>query len=934
MKRFYVFMMILMATLGFSQSVSYSISPTSFSEDNTITLTISGVDENAYGIASSHQLFLWAWSFDQNNVSQDSPTNGSWGDSNAANQLTYVSPGVYQMTFVPRTFFARSNLSKFGFLVKNKNGSSQSGDFTVAINNYSLVLNKPQENSSVTVNSGDMVEISATASSVSNFVLKANNVVVTEGNVSNSTNYNYNFKANENAAIELTSTDVNNPQQSKTVKFNVVVNKSVVSEAMPSWMREGINYTTDTSKVGLALYAPGKNYVNVIGDFNNWAVSDAYLMKRDTTNPDIFWIEITGLTPQQMYAFQYRTSDLRVVADPYSPMILSSYDDPYISSSTFPNLPKYPAGQDFEASIIQTGMPKYNWEVTNFKRPSKDNLVIYEVLLRDFTTEKNWESLINKLDYIKSLNVNAIELMPIMEFEGNNSWGYNTSFHYALDKAYGTPDMFKKFVDESHKKGIAVILDVAFNHATGRSPLARLWNDNKHGNAYGNITADNPYFNTTATHAYAYFEDFNHQSSKTQYYVNRVLEHWIKEYNIDGFRWDLTKGFTQNCSNNEACTNAYQQDRVDVLKKYADYQWSYDPNSYIIFEHLGTNEEESQWANYKDGIMLWNNLNGYYNQNTMGYSENSNFNKADYEERTFNEMRAVNFGESHDEERLMFKNLQYGASNGNYSVKNLATSLERQKAFGAVFLTIPGPKMIWQFGELGYEFSINRCEDGSIKNDCRTAPKPIAFELGYHNDTQRKSVYDTWAKILDLRNKNAVFSSKTFAVESGNLTPKIYIWDDRIPSTDLKNVVILANFTTAPLEVIPYFPYTGMWTNLMDNSTFQVNDTAAPMTIEAGGFRIFGNATSTLSTVNVNASKETKLEVLENPSLNNVLKIKYSNAKKGYINVFDMSGKVIKTFSLKHQSGEESLIHQLPKGLYVLQLNSEQGNAVSKILIQ
>jgi 1,4-alpha-glucan branching enzyme len=75
------------------------------------------------------------------------------------------------------------------------------------------------------------------------------------------------------------------------------------------------------------LYAPFKSYVHVIGSFNNWQVSSNYLMKRDTNNP-IYWIEITGLTPQQVYTFQYRTSDGVKVADPYSTLVLSPDDDP------------------------------------------------------------------------------------------------------------------------------------------------------------------------------------------------------------------------------------------------------------------------------------------------------------------------------------------------------------------------------------------------------------------------------------------------------------------------------------------------------------------------------------------------------------------------------------------------------------------------------
>jgi hypothetical protein len=147
-----------------------------------------------------------------------------------------------------------------------------------------------------------------------------------------------------------------------------------------------------------------------------------------------------------------------------------------------------------------------------------------------------------------------------------------------------------------------------------RSPLERLWSTSTTG-GYGDVASNNPYFNQIAKHAYSVFYDFNHSKAETRYYVNRVLEQWISEYKIDGFRWDLTKGFTQNCTpSDEACTGAYQQDRVDVLKLYSDYQWSYDPTSYVIFEHLGTDAEEQQWANYRvnegKGVMMWDNLTG------------------------------------------------------------------------------------------------------------------------------------------------------------------------------------------------------------------------------------------------------------------------------------------------------------------------------------
>jgi len=945
MKKFYsvVFLLITMGVFG---QINYTISPNPFNETDAITLTVPGdqIDESGWGV-SNNAIYIWTWSFDTNyQNSQDCPTNGSWNNSNDLNKLNYnAATDSYSLTFTPTAFFGRTGIGRFGFLLKDKTGSHQtSPDIFVNVGTLSLNLTNPLSNSLTSVPAGNSINITATTNTNATFQLKANGTVVNY-TTTPSQSYSYNYTVTQDASMELVATQGTN---SKTVTFILQVPRNVVSEAIPNWIRQGINYhPTDPTKVGLALYAPGKSFVHVIGSFNNWVVNDTYLMKKDTTNPDLYWIELIGLTPQQLYTFQYRTNDLRKVADPYSPQILSSYDDPWISASTFPNLPAFPAGQGFEVSTFKTGQTAYNWQVTNFQRPAKQDLVVYELLLRDFTQEKNWQSLIDKISYLKNLKINAIELLPIMEFDGNLSWGYNTSFHYALDKAYGTPEKFKEFVDLCHQNGIAVILDIAFNHATGRSPLVRLWNIDPDGDGYGDVAPNNPYFNQVPKHSYNVFNDFNHTSLSTQYYVERCLQQWLTEYHIDGFRWDLTKGFTQSCSeNDEACTNAYQQDRVDIMKHYADRQWAIDPNSYMIFEHLGTDAEEQQWANYRiaegKGVMLWNKQTDPYNQNTMGYQENSNYDRMNHSLHGFTNMSAVGYGESHDEERLMFKNLAYGAINGNYNVKDLNTALERMKTFGATFFTIPGPKMIWQFGELGYEFSINRCANGTIDNGCRTDEKPVAFTLGYDTNTNRKAVYDTWAKIINIRNTYPVFKSKTYSIESNNLTndpngliTRIYVYDTAI-TTGTKNVVVLANYTTSAQNVVPYFPYTGQWQNLMDNSILNVASTTTPVTLQPGEFRIFGNYAGALSTVDTNAANKLSLQIADNPVRNGIAKLVFSKAKNGEILIFDMTGKKLDTFKLDKENGTYNMKVNYPAGTYLVQLKSDTGIALQKMIIQ
>ncbi len=160
------------------------------------------------------------------------------------------------------------------------------------------------------------------------------------------------------------------------------------------------------------------------------------------------------------------------IADPYSEKILDPANDGGISASVYPGLKPYPAGQSGIVSVLQTAAPAYTWRNNSFTGADKKNLIIYEVLLRDFTDAHSWQTMIDTLSYIQRLGINAIELMPVTEFEGNDSWGYNPSFSFAPDKYYGTKNKLKEFIDYCHSKNISVIMDVVPNHCYGHSPLA------------------------------------------------------------------------------------------------------------------------------------------------------------------------------------------------------------------------------------------------------------------------------------------------------------------------------------------------------------------------------------------------------------------------------------------------------------------------------
>ena len=200
---------------------------------------------------------------------------------------------------------------------------------------------------------------------------------------------------------------------------------------MPTVAKDGVTYVNDSTVI-LSLFAPFKNSVYVLGGFNNFIPQPSGFMNR-TPDGKTYWIQINGLTPGQEYVYQYLIDGSLKIADPYTEKVLDPSNDGAIGAATYPNLTPYPSTKTSGlASVFQTAQTPYPWLVTNFNKPKKTDLVIYELLIRDFIAARNYKTLIDTLDYLENLGINAIELLPVNEFEGNQSWGYNPSFYFAL----------------------------------------------------------------------------------------------------------------------------------------------------------------------------------------------------------------------------------------------------------------------------------------------------------------------------------------------------------------------------------------------------------------------------------------------------------------------------------------------------------------------
>lgn len=711
--------------------------------------------------------------------------------------------------------------------------------------------------------------------------------------------------------------------------------------ALPAGVRDGINYEAGDTSVTLVLRAPNKNLVTVIGDFNNWTQTANFIMNK-TPDGKFFWLRIHPLTPGTEYAYQYMVDNSLKIADPYAEKILDPFNDPSISSATYPGLKSYPSGQTGIVSVLQTQSPAYNWAINNFNKPDKRGLVIYELLVRDFVAAHDWKTVRDSLGYLKNLGINAIEIMPLNEFEGNNSWGYNPDFYFAPDKYYGTKNALKQFIDSCHNRGIAVIMDIALNHSFGSSPMVQLYWDA----ANNRPAANNPWFNPVPKHAYNVGYDMNHESADTKYYVSRIMEHWTQQYKVDGFRFDLSKGFTQKqtCDNNgNNCDvsgwGALDASRITIWKAYYDSLQLKSSGAYAILEHFADNTEEKALSDY--GMMLWGNMAYNYQQAGMGYATGWDFSGGIHSVRGWTNPYLVTYQESHDEERIVYKNINYGNVSGSYNIKDTTTALKRAELNAAFLFTIPGPKMFWQFGELGYDYSINTCTNLSVNDSCRLTPKPIRWD--YLNDARRKSIYNTYSKLIQLRFHpwyKDVFVSGSITQNLSGSVKYLLIRS----ASDTSDVVVVGNFDVTTQTGTVTFPTASTWYDYLNNTTFATTGAAQNLSLQPGEFHVYTNRNTSNNTatpvLNVPWTGNTlDAKAYPNPVTSDyVLEVKLPQSSIVSVMLYNDAGQYISTV---HNGFVSQGVHDInlhkpnaTKGIYFLKINTATSTKTISINIQ
>jgi hypothetical protein len=839
---------------------------------------------------------------------------GNWNNNNTQPKLTHLGNGIYELEIEPdiSTYYSvpeGQKVLRLAFVFRSADSNRQTNDLFVEVYDEGLVvqITKPSSNTILEIN--QEVEISVQSSTDALLKLFQNEILLIESSgqtISTSTTF-------PESGYYWLIAQAASGSESATDSLKVFVREPLQEEPMPAAYRKGINYPSDTT-AALVLWAPLKEHVFVLGDFNNWQLQNSFQLKKDG---DYFWIEINGLEPGLEYAFQYLIDGDIKIADPYAEKILDPWNDPDISDDVYPELMPYPEDQtEGIVSVLQPGQEKYQWEVTDFQVPDVGKLVIYELLIRDFTEEQTFKAVREKLDYLQDLNINVLELMPVNEFEGNSSWGYNPSFYFAPDKYYGPRNELKMLIDECHKRGIAVVIDMVLNHSYGQSPFVQMYMDN------WTITPDNPWYNVESNFqntSLRWGYDFNHESEATRGLIDSINSFWINEYQIDGFRFDFTKGFSNTPYGSSSWGSEYDASRVANLKRMTDKIREQKEDALIIFEHLADNQEEKVLADY--GILMWGNMHYNYREAARGNAGNSDLSWGIHTSRNWNSPNLITYAESHDEERIMFELLNSGFIEGNYNTRQLTTALDRMELISVFHIPLPGPKMIWQFGERGYEISIN--DFGG-----RLSEKPPRWE--YLLDSDRTDLFKVMAQLNYLKQTYEEFSPDEFDF---NLQGQARWYT---MSKGGNEVFAAGNFGITSTTAALSFPAIGKWYEFFTNDSIVIDSPLQNLDLLPGEYRLYSSRKLAKTNVVTDTKKITtnqpEIRIYPNPAVD---EITFSSDRDiNEIQIYTLTGKLVYIMEPASKPVITIPVNNLTPGVYVIHMLQENNRITGKIIIK
>jgi len=278
---------------------------------------------------------------------------------------------------------------------------------------------------------------------------------------------------------------------------------------------QGMGALLHESGGAFRVWAPHASAVSVVGSFNDWEKTAHPMEAEEQGN---WYVDIPNVKAGDHYKFCLHNGDRELLrVDPYAREVTNSAGDGVVATTDF------------------------DWGEDEFQAPLLNELVIYEMHLGTFGREMRqgrhatFDDAIDRLGHLQRLGINCVELMPVTEFAGDFSWGYNPAHLFAVESSYGGPLGLKRFVREAHRRGIAVILDVVYNHL-GPSDLSVWqfdgWSENGLGGIYfyNDWRSETPWGNTRP--------DYGRGEVRQYLFDNAMM--WLEDYHADGLRYDMT----------------------------------------------------------------------------------------------------------------------------------------------------------------------------------------------------------------------------------------------------------------------------------------------------------------------------------------------------------------------------------------------------------
>jgi 1,4-alpha-glucan branching enzyme len=500
-----------------------------------------------------------------------------------------------------------------------------------------------------------------------------------------------------------------------------------------------------------ALYAPGKQSVHVIGDFNRWNRTADPL----TPTPEgLWWLE--KKLKKGAYAYQFLVDGELVICDPYATTLV---DD---SAKKLPR------------ALVEVGRKPYAWRHDSWQRPAFNELIIYELHVGDFTPQGTFQGVIEKLSYLRDLGVNALELMPVFEFAGDTGWGYNPAYFFAVEKGYGTPDDFKQLVDQAHAHGIAIILDLVVAHTAHRHPFNKLY-----------PYQDSPWYGRGIGELNQFgFPMLDYTKPATEEFINDVQEFWCQEFHVDGFRYDYLHGIgsdgahgapflvrsARHCKPDAYLIGEYSPEHAhDCNATGLDGAWRVSFSYALKAVAAGGQFQGYSWEDLRH---IFSTLNGW----EMGYASAS---------------RGVNYSESHDEPRTMRTFYENGLDE--------QVALHRSALAASILFTMPGEPMLYHGQEWG--------EDAERATNKRNL---IHWE---RLDGSGRQLFAHYRKLAWLRREHPALSAETYSLDAIDDERKCVVyhrWNDHGDE-----VFVAANFSPEPQTVQLDFFRPGVWREVL-----------------------------------------------------------------------------------------------------------------------